>query len=83
MLARMDAKTKEMAQAMLEQLRIERVAADLSYVEIARRLDLGEQTIRRYFKGEREIPMPVVIGLTEAFGLDLGVLWTRAAARIA
>jgi len=79
----MDPKTEAMTKALLEQLRIERAAADLSYVEIARRLEMGEQSVRRYFKGERDIPMPILVGLVQVLGIDLDTLVQRAAARLA
>lgn len=68
--------------AMAEQLRSEKGAAELTYQEIADALDIHQQSVIRYFKGTRDIPMSVVIRLAELFGLTPAELMERATERI-
>lgn len=80
---RMDQRTAALQQAALEQLRIERAASNLSYTEIARRVEVSEKTVRRYFAGERDIPMPTLLQMLEAMGVSVQAFWERSVARIA
>lgn len=79
----MDKKTADAQyEASLEQLRIERAASDLSFRALGELTGMHEQTLRRYFSGEREIPFPALLEVVSAFGLDFDTFYTRAMARV-
>lgn len=68
--------------AMAEQLRSEKAVAELTYQEIADRLGIHQQTVIRYFKGTRDIPMSALVGLAELFSVTPTELMSRAVERI-
>lgn len=71
-----------MAQQIVEQLRIERHAKNLTFKELEGEAGITEQTIRRYFNGTRAIPMPAFLQIARGLGVDPIVIIERATQRL-
>lgn len=77
----MDERDARLAQLIVEQLRIERAAKNLTFKELEARSEITEQTIRRYFNELRAIPMTAFLQLARALGADPSVIIARARQR--
>lgn len=77
----MDERDARLAQLIVEQLRIERAAKNLTYKELEAGSEITEQTIRRYFNGTRVMPMTAFLQIARALGVDPSVIIARARKR--
>jgi len=50
--------------------------------ELAKRAGLNVSTLHRYLAGERDIPLPVFVGISDALGLSYLELAARAQRRL-
>lgn len=70
-------------EAVLAQLNAEIAAHDTTVKDLAGELGMDYNTFRRYTKGERDMPMPVLWDAIAALGIDELTFITRAKERSA
>jgi hypothetical protein len=71
-----------LTQAVLKQLAAEIAAHDYTAASLARALDRDPNTFRRWMRGEREMPLPVLAAILSHLDLDPAEFMTRARARV-
>jgi len=69
------------AQALAAQLRAERAAAGLTIDQLSEASGVPKQTLMRYLKGTRDIPMSTFYALAEGLGLPAETILARAEGR--
>lgn len=68
--------------AITKQLQAERAASGLTYKKLADLTGTHEQTLMKYFKGQRDIPMSELIKISEALEIAPADLVRRAVERM-
>lgn len=72
-----------MTEAILAQLRAEIAASDHGNMKaVAAEMEIDYWTLRKYLRGEREMPLDVLTRVTTVLGLDLSALASRARERM-
>lgn len=72
----------EIQKAIAVQMQAEMAAKGWKQADLARAAGLGENTLSRYLKAGRDVPLPVFVDLCEALGLPIGELIARAKRRL-
>ena len=67
----MDKRRKSLQVAVGEQIRLQRLSRGLSLAELARVIDVSEQELETYERGEKRIPSSRLWDLAEFFGLPI------------
>ena len=68
--------------AMAVQIKAEMAAKDWKQPELAKRSGIPTSTLHRYLTGERDMPLPVFVGIAEALGVSYLELAARAQRRL-
>ncbi len=71
-----------LTQAVLTQLEAEIVAHRYSVTSLAAALGMDRNTLRRWVKGERDLPLPVLTAILDQLRLDPAVFMARARDRL-
>lgn len=72
---------KAESQAVAAQLRAERAAAELTIDQLSDRSGIHKQTLMRYLKGTREIPLASFYAIADGLGVTADELLERAQRR--
>ena len=67
--------------AVSAQIRAERAAAGMTIAQLSRESGIPEQTLMRYLKGTRDIPLAALYAIADGLGMPLGVLLSRSQSR--
>ncbi|MDR6868936.1 transcriptional regulator with XRE-family HTH domain [Microbacterium resistens] len=69
---------KRESQAVAAQIRAERAAGRMTIDELSQASGVPRQTLVRYLKGSRDIPIPTFYAIAEGLGVAADVLLDRA-----
>ncbi|WP_156759524.1 helix-turn-helix domain-containing protein [Microbacterium karelineae] len=72
---------KDESLAMAAQIRAERAAAEMTIDQLAAASGMHKQTLMRYLKGTRDIPLAAFYAIADGLGVAPGDLLARAQAR--
>lgn len=64
--------------AVAAELRAERARKGITYAAIIASTGIAQSTLQRYFKGERDIPLPAYQDLCRALGVSPRLVFERA-----
>lgn len=67
--------------AVAAELRAERAAAGITIAALASDAGIPEVTLRRYLKNTRDLPLPALVALSFALGVNPAIILTRAQER--
>lgn len=78
----MDTYGERLEHALITQIRVELVEADMEQKDLADVMGMDRATLSRYMTGKRSIPMPTFYRIAAALNLSPGTLIGRAEARL-
>lgn len=73
----------EIQTAIAEVLRAERAIAGMTQAEMAERAGMTEQTVGRYLRGTRDIPLFALASMCKGLGLSMSAVIDQAEQRLA
>lgn len=65
----MNTETTPLERAVIKEIRAELAANEWTQADLAKEVGVGREAMNRYLKGRTVMPFPVVIAISEAFGL--------------
>lgn len=72
----------EIQQAIAVQIKAEMAAKDWKQADLSKATGIVGSTLSRYLSAGRDIPLPVVVDISQALGLPIEELITRANRRL-
>jgi len=73
---------QDIQSAIAVQIKAEMAAKGWKQAELAKRAGINTSTLHRYLAGDRDIPLPVFVGISDALGLSYIELAGRAQRRL-
>lgn len=73
---------QDIQSAIAVQIKAEMAAKGWKQSELAKRADINTSTLHRYLAGDRDIPLPVFVGIADALELSYLELAARAQRRL-
>lgn len=73
---------QDIQSAIAVQIKAEMAAKGWKQAELAKRAGINTSTLHRYLAGDRDIPLPVFVGIADALGITYLELAARAQRRL-